>query len=298
MLNESNNHPLPARDSETLRLLIENYIASAGPVSSQTLSKASRLGLSSATLRHVMAHLEAQGYLEQPHPSAGRIPTEKGFRFYVDSLVQRKPLQQELKSQIKSSIRQAKDKPEALRQVSKVLSGISRHVGLILAPKPESAKIKRIEFLSINEKQILAILVTEQGMVQNRLFELEEVLSNSDLIRMNRYLDSVLGGLSLMEVKQRILQEMVSQKDRLDQLLRKALILSEQVLSCEKGDLFIEGEKNFFNTQEFSNLHKIQEILEALGEKNRLVDFLDRTLRAPGVQIFVGHEAEPLRLSD
>ena len=172
-----------------------------------------------------------------------------------------------------------------------MLSGLSQHVGVILAPKREVTKLKHIEFLPLRESQILAILVTEQGVVQNRLFETDEPLSRSDLIRMNNYLNSVLSGLNLGEVKQRILVEMTRQQDALDRLLKQALLLSQQVVSADSDDLIIDGEKNFLYTQEFSNLDKIREILSALEEKHRLVAFLDRAIKAPGVQIFVGSES-------
>ncbi len=286
------------REGRILHALVENYIATANPVASQTLSKFSHSGLSSATIRHVMADLENAGYLEQPHPSAGRIPTEQGFRFYVDCLLKVEPLDPGLKEEIRASIEGATDTASILQSTSKTLSGLSRHVGLILAPKPEVSKLKHIEFLFLNEGQILAILVTEQGVVQNRLFEVSKKFKRSDLIRINNYLNSILGGLSLSEVKVRILLEMERHKDTLDALLRQALVLSKDVVSREGEGLFIQGEKNFLDTQEFSNLDKIRGILDALEEKHRLVAFLDKALKAPGVQIFVGSEASGLQLKD
>lgn len=296
MLDASNS--LGLRESHILQALVESYIQSAAPVGSATLSKVPRFGLSAATIRNVMADLEAEGYLEQPHTSAGRVPTEKGFRFYIDCLLKVEPLEEEVKQQIRQSITEGNDTASILQKAGRMLSGLSQHVGVILAPKREVTKLKHIEFLPLRESQILAILVTEQGVVQNRLFETDEPLSRADLIRMNNYLNSVLSGLNLSEVKQRILIEMTRQQDALDRLLKQALVLSQQVVSGDSDDLIIDGEKNFLYTQEFSNLGKIREILSALEEKHRLVAFLDRAIKAPGVQIFVGSESRLTDLKD
>ncbi|HCU23788.1 MAG TPA: heat-inducible transcription repressor HrcA, partial [Deltaproteobacteria bacterium] len=251
-----------------------------------------------ATIRNVMAELEDEGYLEQPHTSAGRVPTEKGFRFYIDCLLQVEPLEEAKKRQIRRSIEEGTDTSSILQKASLILSGLSKHVGVILAPKPEVSKLKHIEFLPLRENQILVILVTEQGVVQNRLFETEELFSRADLLRMNNYLNSLLSGLSLSEVKLRLLQEMTTQQESLDRLLKQALLLSQQAVGFEADGLIIEGEKNFLYTQEFSNLGKIREILSALEEKQRLVAFLDHAIKAPGVKIFVGSESKLDQLSE
>ncbi|MFO1464638.1 MAG: heat-inducible transcriptional repressor HrcA [bacterium] len=291
-------NPLDPRESQILQALVESYIQTAAPVGSGTLSRGGDFGLSSATIRNVMGDLEAEGYLEQPHTSAGRVPTEKGLRFYIDCLLKVEPLEEEVKSQIRQSIQEGTDTVSILQNASRMLSGLSQHVGVILAPKREVARLKHIEFLPLRESKILAILVTEQGVVQNRLFEVEESLSRADLVRMNNYLNSFLGGLNLSEAKQRILTEMARQQDALDRLLKQALVLSQEVVSADSEGLFIEGEKNFLFTQEFSNLNKIREILAALEEKHRLVEFLDRAHKAPGVQIFVGSESRLSSLED
>jgi len=289
---------LDPRESQILQALVESYIQTASPIGSGTLSRNSAFELSPATIRNVMAELEDEGYLEQPHTSAGRIPTERGLRFYIDCLLKVEPLEDEVKSHIRQSMQEGTDTVGILQNASKLLSGLSQHVGVISAPKREVAKLKHIEFLPLRESQILAILVTEQGVVQNRLIVVEEGLSPSDLIRMGNYLNSFLSGLSLNEAKQRILMEMARQQDALDRLLKQALVLSQEVVSGDSAGLYIEGEKNFLFTQEFSNLNKIREILSALEEKHRLVEFLDRANKAPGVQIFVGSESRLSSLED
>jgi heat-inducible transcriptional repressor len=283
------------RKSQILRAVVENYIQTAGPVSSQALSKFSRAGLSAATIRNVMAGLEEGGYLEQPHTSAGRVPTEKGFRFYIDRLVEVEPLEAEVEEQIRHSLDEATDAASKFQIVSKTLSGLSKHVGLILAPPLKASRLRHMEFLPLREGQILAILVTEQGVVQNRILEVEESFSSADLIRMSNYLNSLLGGIGLGEVKRRVLLEMERQKDKLDLLLRRALVLSQELVANEV-EIFIEGEKNFLYNQEFSNLGKIREILEALEEKQRLVELLNKALNASGVQIFIGSESRPFNI--
>lgn len=289
---------LDPRQVQILRALVESYIQSAQPVGSIALSKSPDFGLSSATIRNVMADLEEAGFLEQPHTSAGRVPTDKGFRFYIDCLLKVEPLDEEVKRHIRQSLDEGTDASSILQNASRALSGLSQHVGLILAPKREVTKLKHLEFLPLREHQILVILVTEQGVVLNRLFETEESFTRGELQRMSNYLNSLLSGLDLVEAKVRILEEMAGQQVALDRLLKQALLLSQQTVSAQTDGLIIEGEKNFLYTQEFSNLNKIREILSALEEKHRLVAFLDHAIKAPGVQIFVGSESNLLHLSD
>lgn len=296
-MNEAST-ALDPRQVQILRALVESYIHSAQPVGSIALSKSPDFGLSSATIRNAMAELEEAGYLEQPHTSAGRVPTDKGFRFYIDCLLKVEPLDEEVKRHIRHSLDEGTDASSILQNTSRVLSGLSQHVGLILAPKREVTKLKHLEFLPLRERQILVILVTEQGVVQNRLFETEESFSKPELQRMSNYLNSLLSGLDLVEAKVRILQEMAGEQVALDRLLKQALLLSQQTVSAETDGLIIDGEKNFLYTQEFSNLNKIREILSALEEKHRLVAFLDQAIKAPGVQIFVGSESHLPHLSD
>src|SRR5262249_35991040 len=156
---------LDPRESRILQALVESYIQSASPVGSATLSKFPRFGLSAATIRSVMADLEAAGYLEQPHPSAGRDPPDKGFRFYIDCLLRVEPLEDGVKQQIRASIAEGADTATILQNASKTLAGLSQHVGLILAPRRDSSKLKHIEFLQLRGSRVLAILVTEQGVV-------------------------------------------------------------------------------------------------------------------------------------
>lgn len=286
---------LSQRSRQILEAIVEDYIATAEPVGSSAVAKRHALSLSSATVRNVMASLEELGLLTSPHTSAGRVPTEKGFRFYVDSLVSLRPISQQEKKEILRRYRESGNNlTDLLRETSRTLSSLSNYTGLVVAPRFTSSLFRHMEFVKLGSHKVLAILVSCNGAVQNRIIETEQEFSNDDLVRMANYLNSILEGLTIDQVRQKILSEMQSEKSRYDQLMGKALNLSQQALPDAGQDVFIAGQSRIFDQPEFSDLGRMREIFEAFEEKGRLVELLGRCMQADGVQIFIGAET-PLK---
>jgi heat-inducible transcriptional repressor len=290
------------REKTILELLIQEYIGKAVPVGSQTLNRKYLRQLSPATIRNVLADLEQLGFLTQPHASAGRVPTEKGFRFYIDALVRFAELKAAEKQEIRHSLQQEKkaELEDVLRPVSQALSALTHHVTLILAPPIEATAFRQINFIRLREKTVLAVLVGSDQLVQNRLVELEEDVAQAELDQMGRYLAEKLAGLSIAGVREKILAEMREEKVQYDRLLKRALQLALAALrEEEESELLIEGEAHLFDTAQVEDLEQLRQIYRAFERKGQLVKLLDRALQAQGLKIFIGSEileGEPLQV--
>ncbi len=291
---------LTARSQKVLEAIILHYIQDAEPVGSRTVSKKDTMGLSPATIRNVMADLEEVGFLMQPHTSAGRIPTDRAFRFYVDSILEVQKLSLSARDKIEIGLQdEGLDINEIMRRASSLLSLLSKQAGVVLAPRFGSLIFKRIEFIKLREKKILVIVVSKTGEVLNRLIEYDEQISQDDLDKYSRYLTEIMGGLSLVETKRKIMEEMKKEKVIFDRLMYNALQLSQKVLENEgEGDLYIEGKINVIQSPEFADMEKIRILLHAFEEKTKIVKLLDKALAAHGIQIFIGEENEFSEMKD
>jgi len=286
---------LSQRSRQILEAIVEDYIATAEPVGSSTVARRHAMSLSSATVRNVMASLEELGLLASPHTSAGRIPTDKGFRLYVDSLVGLRTITHTEKKQILKRCRETGgDLTDLLREASRTLSSLSNYTGIVLAPRFTTGMFRQIEFIRLGSRRILAILVTCNGAVQNRIIESEQDFESEDLLRMSNYLNSALEGLTISQVREKILVEMEQEKDSYDQLMLKALNLSRQALPDEQDEVYIAGQSRILEQPEFSDVSRMREIFKAFEEKGRLVQLLSNCMQAQGVQIFIGSET-PLK---
>jgi heat-inducible transcriptional repressor len=280
------------RSRQILEAIIEDYIYTAEPIGSRTVQNSHRLALSSATIRNVMAELEELGFLASPHTSAGRIPTEKAYRFYVDSLLAVQSVDREEREAIRRRCSlTGKDVDGVFREISQMLSSVSHYMGVVAAPRFTANVFRHIEFLNLGSRRLLAILVSQNGAVQNRIIDLAEDIPGENLVRMANYLNEQLQGLTISEVKGRIVQEMESEKVRYDDLLAKALALSQQTLGEGEGELFIEGQSNILDLPEFSDVQRMKEIFRAIEQKSQLLGLLDQCLVAPGINIFIGAES-------
>lgn len=287
---------LTKRDQQVLEAVVSDYISSGEPVGSRTISKRYGMNVSSATIRNVMADLEELGLLTQPHTSAGRIPTEKGLRFYLDALMQSKVLESKERALIREAFRETQqDVRELLQRTSLILSRFGRQAGVVLWPKLSLARLKRIEMIRLRPRQIMVILVSKSGLLHQRVLDWSEDIHQEELDKYGRYLNELLKDVPLGEVKNRILEEMQSEKVLFDQLFSRALELTGKVFqtSIEKGDVYIEGQMNLLNNPEFSDVERMRRILEAFEDKSRLVRLLDMTLKThSGVSIILGPETE------
>ena len=283
---------LNERSKRILEAIIEDYINTGEPIGSRTISRKHDLALSPASIRNVMSDLEELGFLVSPHTSAGRVPTDKAYRFYVDSLLAVGSIGRGEREEIRRHCRlTGKDIGAVLKEVSGVLSSISHYMGVVAAPRFTANVFRHMEFIRLGGRRLLAILVSQNGTVQNKIVEVEEELTGEELVRMANYLNGLLQGLTIAQVKNRILEEMQSDKARYDNLLSRALKLSQQTMPDSAADLFIEGQANILELPEFADVTRMKEIFRTFEQKGVLLELLDRCLTAPGVNIFIGTES-------
>jgi heat-inducible transcriptional repressor len=283
---------LTERDKNILRIVVEDYITTGEPVGSRIVAKQSDLSLSPATIRNVMADLEDMGLLHQPHTSAGRVPTEKGLRLFVDTLLDRQELSFPEQEEIKNTYEACRaDMPQLMRGTCRILSAFSHYTGIVMAPPLQETIFKQIEFIRIKRNQILVIFVTASGLVQNRVVEMEEDLSQDELGTITTYLNDLLMGLTLREVRERLVEEMRREKMAYDELLQKTLRLGGgSVEAQEERDLYIEGQTKILDEPTFADVERMKDLFKAFEEKSVLVKLLDRSMKARGVQILFGSE--------
>jgi heat-inducible transcriptional repressor len=287
---------LSERDRQILTAVVTDYIASAEPVGSRTISRKYGLNLSPASVRNVMADLEEAGFLTQPHTSAGRIPTDKGFRFYVDSLDPR-PLSPQEQEWILSRFPALHgDATEILRETSRVLSAFSSLAGLVVAPRLDTTRVRHLDFVRLRGRDILVVLVSETGAVHNRLIQSDEELTQDRLHEIANYLNAVVSGLTLPEARARLVDEMKADKAAYDRLYREAQTLARRALEGADGardaEVFIEGKLSIVEQPEFATVDKMKALFKAFEEKSLLVRLIDKSMQAKGLHVLIGHESE------
>jgi heat-inducible transcriptional repressor len=285
---------LNERFKKVLEFIVLDYISSAEPVGSRTICKRYGIPLSPATVRNVMADLEELGFLWQPHTSAGRVPTDKAFRFYVDEILNVQSLSHIEREKIRRTYRISKyDIPEIMRGTSRILSGLSNYMGVVLAPKMASTIFKHIQFIRLGIDQILAVFVTSGGTVQNVMIYMDDDLSQHELDSMSRYLNEMLKGLALAQVREKILDEMKKEKVAYDRMMKQALKLGQRAFGGqEEKELYIDGQVNILDELEFANIDKMKSLFRAFEEKSILITLLDQCLAGAGVRITIGSESE------
>lgn len=285
---------LSDRGRKILEAIIEEHIATAQPIGSKTLTRFQTISLSPASVRNVMAELEELGFLHSPHTSAGRVPTEKAYRYYIDSLLQVSCLDRARCDQIEQHYhRRGLQMGELLREASRTLSSVAHYTGLVMVPRLQSTVFRRIEFVKLSSRQVLAVFITQSGMIQNRLIETAEEFSASELEQITNYLNQTMSGLSIREAKALIVAEMAQEKALYDRLLQRAFRLSEEALSeLADGEVIIEGTSHLLDQPEFVDLERMKRIFRAFEQKSLLLSLLDRGLQAKGVQVIIGSETE------
>ncbi|MEN9719789.1 MAG: Heat-inducible transcription repressor HrcA [Pseudomonadota bacterium] len=269
-----------------LKALVERYIADGQPVGSRTLSKASGLELSPATIRNVMSDLEELGLIASPHTSAGRIPTNRGYRLFVDTML---TVQKgELLTQ-----RLAPDQPQkVIANAANMLSSLSHYVGVVMAPKRASV-FRHIEFLRLSEKRVLLIIVSPEGDVQNRVIFTEADYSQSQLIEASNYLNAHYVGMAIEQVRLRVKQELVNLQSEIASLMQAAVQMSSEAMSEDEGDVVISGERNLLSVSDFSSdMGNLRQAFDLFEQKTQLMRLLDVSSQADGVRIFIGGESQ------
>jgi heat-inducible transcriptional repressor len=283
---------LQKRSEQILKAIIWEYILTGEPVGSRTLSRKNYIGLSAASIRNIMSDLTESGYIMQPHVSAGRVPTDRGYRFYVDSIPQPQQLGWDEQATIESLIKAAGlDVRDVLRQSSSVLADLSKQAGVVTATPAVEQTFKTIEFIKIADDRILVVLVSTSGLVQNKIIFDEDGINQETLERYSRMLNDMLKDLDLQQARERIEEELAREKTKVDAMLGKVLRLSHIILSQQATrEIFIEGQTNILDEPEFAQIETLKAILVMFEEKSNLLKILDKTLEARGIQIFIGSE--------
>ncbi|OGP34293.1 MAG: heat-inducible transcription repressor HrcA [Deltaproteobacteria bacterium GWC2_65_14] len=284
---------LDGRGSLVLRLVIEDYIETAEPVGSRTISKKMEQSLSPATIRNIMADLEEMGFLAQPHTSAGRIPTGAGFRYYVNHLLERRELVRADREQLERMAeggRAAAD--DLVRKASRALSGLSGQACVVVVSRVSHQPLRSLSLLRVSSDRILLVTVLQGGWVQNRLIEGEQDVSDEELKKINVYLNELAVGLTLPQLRRKVLVEMKREKSRYDRIMLRALRLSSRAFSdLPPGDVYVEGRANILEQPEFTeDVEKLKRILRAFEEKSLIVRLLDQALDLDALQVSIGSE--------
>jgi len=283
---------LSERSKNILRAAVSEYISVGEPVGSRTISKKYNVDLSPASIRNVMADLEEMEFLYQPHTSAGRIPTDKGLRYFVDYIIELRKLTKHEKERIDCRYQPLNfEIIDIMKETSSLLSTFSRCAGLVLSPKFDNVILKHIEFLKLKKNQILTIFVSNAGIVHNKIIEIEEELTQDQLYKFTRYLNELLTDLNLEEVREKIVNEMKKEKNMYDWMMSRALKLSEEIFRSSIEDvIYIDGTFNVFECPEFCDVEKMKTIFRAFEEKSILIKLLDQAMEGDGIQIFIGAE--------
>lgn len=269
-----------------LKSLVERYIADGQPVGSRTLSKASGLELSPATIRNVMSDLEDLGLIASPHTSAGRIPTARGYRLFVDTMLTAQ------REELHAPSLQPDQPQKVIANAAHLLSNLSQFVGVVMAPK-RSSVFRHIEFLRLSERRFLVIIVSPEGDVQNRVLFTEVDYSQSQLIEASNYLNANFAGMAIEQVRARVQQDLVKLQGEIAALMQAAVQVSSEALTQEEGNVVISGERNLLSVSDFSHdMSHLRRAFELFEQKSQLMRLLDVSSQAEGVRIYIGGESQ------
>jgi heat-inducible transcriptional repressor len=288
---------LDDRARHLLKTLIERYITDGQPVGSRVLSRNSGLELSPATVRNVMADLEDLGYIASPHTSAGRVPTPKGYRFFVDSLMVIQPLDRSQIDQLGGQFQI--DHPQRLiSQAAHLLSDLTCFAGLVATPKREAA-FRQIEFIRLSEHRVLLIIVAPDGEVQNRILQVQRAFSQSELIEAANILNQNYAGQALGGVRMRLAEELRRLRGDMIALMSAAVEAGNEALTEASEDLVVSGERNLLRSQDFgANMTSLRRLFDAFDQKTSLLHLLEAGQRGEGVQIYIGGESGMVPLDE
>jgi len=284
-----------ARKEKILQAVVHLFIKTGKPVGSSTIVENYSLSLSPATIRNVQAELEEEGYLTHPHTSAGRIPTDRGYRFYVDSIAKIQRLAVEEESQIREEyMRRVSEIEDLMLSTTRVLSSLSHCTGFVITPQGSVERLRRIEIIPISENQVLAVLVSESGMVRNQKILMDQVPDEEDLHSASRFLNERLTGMGLHEAEARLASELVNYRSREARMQDLLGAISRNLgFAADKNDLYVEGAGNILNFPEFHDYESMRGLAQLIDEKRALTEILRRDLGQSGLQVKIGLEGVP-----
>jgi heat-inducible transcriptional repressor len=295
MTPESSSPIASERAQYLLRVLIQRFIQDGQPVGSRTLSRDAGIELSPATIRNVMSDLEELGLIAAPHTSAGRIPTPQGYRVFVDTLVRYKqPTDSDIRK-LRSQLNEQQDDPEAiLSSVSSMLSSITSLAGVVSVPKGQRAVLRQIEFLTLSDNRVLAILVINDCEVQNRILHTEHRHTADELQRAANFINEHYVGSDLRQIRGRLIADLENTRDSMNQAMHDIISVAQSAMegaSAQDDEFLLAGETNLMDFAELSDIGTLRRLFDAFSKKRFMLDLLDRSINASGVQIFIGQES-------
>jgi len=277
-----------------LRTLVRLYIHDGQPVGSRTLVQQSGVSVSSATVRSIMADLEDRGYVATPHTSAGRVPTAKGYRFFIDTLITMKPLLGEELQTLKEQLGPDKTTPELLAATSSLLSLMTHQAGLVTMPRQDEVTLRHVEFLPLSGNRVLVILVVNEKEVQNRVIHTEREYDEMELRAAANFVNSRFGGRSLERIREDLLASMRNTRHKIDRLLDTAIDIASRALVSDEpkeGGYVVTGQSHLLDTASSDGMSRLRELFDAFQQQKDILHLMERSVCADGVQIFVGEEA-------
>jgi heat-inducible transcriptional repressor len=276
-----------------LKVLVERYIRDGQPVGSRTLQEEAGLPVSAATIRNVLSDLEERGFLHSPHTSAGRIPTARGYRLFVDSLLQVRELDEGAVSTLRLALSPDKSASDLVQTASQLLSAITSQAGIVTVPRQENHELRQVEFLPLSDNRVLVILVVNQREVQNRIIHTRRAFTEAELREAARLVNQRYAGQALDTVKSRIVEEMREARSRIDDYLSATLQLASQALRPEDTteDYLLTGGSRLLDSATPDDVDKLRELFDIFERKKDVLHLLERCTRADGVQIFIGEES-------
>jgi len=283
------------RKRSVLRAVIRDHIHTALPVGSEKIARKYRLDVSPATVRNIMARLEERGFLEQPHVSSGRIPTDRGFRYYVDTLMNPKPLRRDEKEFILNRFSGAlNDVGKIMEETSRVLSRVSHYASVVSAPRMSLTVFDRIDMIRLDPSRILVVLVSMSGMLYNRIVEGEQDFSQGELNQASEYLSGLINGLTLAEAKNKILDEVQTEQAMYNRILERIWNTKLWFMGgADRTEVYIDGQGNILDYPEFSeDIEKMKSLLRAFEEKEIMLQLLDKAMEEDGIQVYIGIESQ------
>jgi heat-inducible transcriptional repressor len=294
MTSDKPRDVLDERAQTLLRLLVDRYIRDGQPVGSRTLSRESGLDLSPATIRNIVSDLEDLGFVKSPHTSAGRVPTIKGYRFFVDTLVKLTPPKGDELIRFSDSMSGASGDPQALAlSVSSLLSVVTSLAGIVTVPRRAQTALRQIEFLPLSGRRVLAILVVNDREVQNKILNVSRDFGADELKRASNFLNEHVGGRSLPEVRDLLLAELKRTRASMNALMVEAIEMAQKVFPEAEpvAEFVVAGETNLMGLDQVADVETLKGLFEAFGRQRDILHLLDQSMRADGVQIFIGHES-------
>jgi len=294
LLMDSEKNTTPSgRAKEILSVIIDKYIADGIPIGSKSLSMSDHIDLSPASIRNVMSDLESLGFIASPHTSAGRIPTSKGYRFFIDSLLQLQPVNNREVESIKRKVIGKESSSRALaKNVSSALSAITQLAGIVTVPKQDISRLKEIDFIPLSEKRILAILVINDSEVENRILQMQREYTRDELRHTSNYINQNYIGRSFNYIKNDLLTQLKKTKELANSLMNDIVNIAEEVSGEGNSDEYIlSGENRLLDFDELSDISQLKSLFDAFNEKQEILHLLEKSMSTSNIQIFIGEES-------